>query len=53
MKKKPELKEPEVKICSYCGIEVIGSYQYIKTKRGSELYICSKCVNEVMKTAKR
>lgn len=33
-------KKNEVHICSYCGREIIGDYEYIKTKRGTELYFC-------------
>jgi len=39
-KKKENPKKNEVHICSYCGREIIGDYEYIKTKRGTELYFC-------------
>lgn len=39
-KKKEKPKKNEVHICSYCGREIIGDFEYIKTKRGTELYFC-------------
>jgi hypothetical protein len=40
MGKKEKPKKNEVHICSSCGREIIGDYEYIKTKRGTELYFC-------------
>lgn len=39
-KKKEKPKKNGVYICSSCGREIIGDYEYIKTKRGTELYFC-------------
>ncbi|MGN6715413.1 hypothetical protein [Anaerocolumna jejuensis] len=36
--------EAVVRICEFCRTEMTGSYQHIKTKRGSDLYICNKCL---------
>ena len=33
-------KKNEVHICSSCGQEIIGDFEYVKTKRGTELYFC-------------
>lgn len=43
--KKNKLDEvPVVWICEFCHTEMTGGYQHIKTKRGSDLYICDKCL---------
>lgn len=39
-KKKEKPKKNEVHICSSCGREIIGDFEYVKTKRGTELYFC-------------
>lgn len=39
-KKKEKPKKNEVHICFSCGREIIGDFEYIKTKRGTELYFC-------------
>lgn len=39
-KKKEKPKKNGVYICSSCGREIIGDFEYIKTKRGTELYFC-------------
>ena len=39
-KKKENPKKNEVHICSYCGREIIGDFEYVKTKRGTEMYFC-------------
>lgn len=31
-------KAEEVKICDICGEMIIGEYDYVRTKRGTELY---------------
>ena len=31
-------KAEEVKICDICGEMIIGEYDYVRTKRGAELY---------------
>lgn len=33
----------DIKYCAICGKEIIGEYEYIKTKRGNEMYIHKKC----------
>lgn len=37
-KKKENPKKNEVHICSSCGREIIGDFEYIKTKRGTDDY---------------
>lgn len=42
MKKKQErkpAKADDVKICQICGEMIIGDYDYIKTRRKTEMYI--------------
>jgi predicted SprT family Zn-dependent metalloprotease len=48
--KKKLSTEPEIHICSFCNTEIIGSFEYTKTKRGSEIYICRNCLPKNMKT---
>lgn len=51
MAKKKEVAEKDMrpkttapKICRECSAEILGDdYQYTKTKRGSEIFICGKC----------
>ena len=31
--------------CAICRREIMGDYEYIKTKRGAELYICYGCAH--------
>lgn len=41
MKKKGEVKQmkaDDAKICSLCGELIIGDYDYVRTKRRSEMY---------------
>lgn len=42
---KTEPPKEQVHICNMCNNEIIGSYEYIKTKRGTELYICFGCAH--------
>lgn len=39
-KKKEDSKKNGVYICSSCGREIIGDFEYIKTRRGTEIYFC-------------
>lgn len=42
--KKKEKKEPE-HICYICGKPIVGEIpEYIKTRRGTEIYLHKKCV---------
>lgn len=43
--KKNKVEEVVVRICEFCRIEMSDNYQHIKTKRGSEFYICDKCLS--------
>lgn len=38
MKKNKQKKQAEVKTCALCGREIFGDYDYVKTKRGTEMY---------------
>lgn len=40
MKKNKQVKtvKTETKICALCGKVIVGDYDYIKTKRGTEMY---------------
>jgi len=45
MQKKNKPVEAVVRICEFCRTEMRDNYQHIKTKRGSEFYICDKCLS--------
>lgn len=38
-------KAEDVRICALCGRTIIGDYDYIQTRRGTEMYFCKgmKC----------
>lgn len=36
--KNKQKKQTEVKTCALCGREIFGDYEYVKTKRGTEMY---------------
>jgi len=38
--KKKELAPDDAKLCANCGKVLIGEYDYVKTKRGTEMYFC-------------
>lgn len=38
MKKNKQKKQAEVKTCALCGREIFGDYEYVKTKRKTEMY---------------
>lgn len=38
--KKRELAPDDAKLCANCGKMLIGEYDYVKTKRGTEMYFC-------------
>lgn len=44
MKKKNIIETAVVRICEFCRTEMTDGYQYIRTKRGSDFYICNKCL---------
>lgn len=37
---KKELAPDDAKLCANCGKMLIGEYDYVKTKRGTEMYFC-------------
>lgn len=37
--------EPIARICRFCGKEITGGYEYVKTRHGTEMYICQKCIS--------
>lgn len=44
MAEKKRMPEAGVCLCSHCGQEIAGNRVYIKTKRGTELYMHVECV---------
>lgn len=36
--KNKQKKQAEVKTCALCGREIFGDYEYVKTKRKTEMY---------------
>ncbi len=36
--KNKQKKQAEVKTCALCGREILGDYDYVKTKRKTEMY---------------
>lgn len=38
MRKKEQAKEEDVLICARCGEQIIGDYDYVKTRRRTEMY---------------
>lgn len=38
IEKKEQAKEEDVLICARCGKQIIGDYDYIKTRRRTEMY---------------
>jgi len=47
-KSSPTKKEPSqtnIKLCYKCGGMIFGEYEYIKTQRGTEIYMHKDCAN--------
>lgn len=38
VEKKEQAKEEDVLICARCGEQIIGDYDYVKTRRRTEMY---------------
>lgn len=38
IEKKEQAKEEDVLICAGCGEQIIGDYDYVKTRRRTEMY---------------
>lgn len=47
-KQKQPKPEPE-KLCYECGKAIIGHYEYVRTKRKTDIYICEKCKSEIFR----
>ncbi|SHK30837.1 hypothetical protein SAMN02745243_02667, partial [Hespellia stercorisuis DSM 15480] len=39
-KKNEPASEEDVRVCSICGRTIIGGYEYIRTRRKTEMYFC-------------
>lgn len=35
---------PKIHICHICGEEISGDFEYVRTRRGDDLYFHRKCV---------
>ena len=40
---KKEPSQTNIKICYRCNREIFGEFEYIKTKRRTEIYLCKEC----------